>query len=228
MVWREPAAEGVDVALVAGGLDLAGDRRAVDADGQRACRPCRLLRPSLDHDTGSRPTARPSRGVAPTSAAVGTVENASRPTAPSRSGVTGLAFSRATCSSFSACLRVTSLQSMRPSFACATISPAFAPVQPSSCATSSRTGRLPLAYSSSWNCGGVVPVRRRFAGVAGRPDWPDGWPPRAQNRALGSLGQSGAEADLDAGADRMLDRLRAHHGRWCRRARGGAGCGGCG
>ena len=30
----EPAAEGVDVALVASGLDLAGDRRAVHADDQ--------------------------------------------------------------------------------------------------------------------------------------------------------------------------------------------------
>ena len=47
---------------------------------------------------------------------------------------------RAAASSLAACSRVTFWHSMRPSLACATISPALPPVQPSSCAISSRTG----------------------------------------------------------------------------------------
>ena len=54
---REPAAEGVDVALVAGGLDLAGNRRAVDADDQ-VCVVVRRCRPTPRPRRGFRPTAR--------------------------------------------------------------------------------------------------------------------------------------------------------------------------
>ena len=58
---RKPAAEGVDVALVAGGLDRARNGRAVDADEQVCMRVLASCPPTSRPRTGFRPAARSSR-----------------------------------------------------------------------------------------------------------------------------------------------------------------------
>ena len=89
---------------------------------------------------------------------------------------------------------------MRSSPAAATISPALPPLQPSRLAIRSRTGRVAAGVEQLVELRGVIPVRRRLAGVAlSCPRQPDG-PLRPIERA-GVARERRAEADLDAGAD---------------------------
>ena len=145
MVCVEPAAECVDFALVAPARDFARNRRAVDAGDQCWFGACYWLGPCLDQEGDAADLATLAKHSPPKA-----IERAD-----AQSGGLGSPGGHASARGFSklaACSRLISLQIARPSPAASTISPAFAPVQPSRLAISSRTGRSPLAYSSSWNC----------------------------------------------------------------------------
>ena len=113
-----------------------------------------LVRPTPRPRTGSRRAGSAPNVASPLGDGIGAVGEAvgTDRAEPLRVDRLGIA-SRAASSSRAACSRSTSRQAMRPSPAAATISPARPPAQPSRLATSSRTGALPLADSSSWNCG---------------------------------------------------------------------------